>query len=189
MKQPDHAQRGSGNSPTNPSLIANPLDFISEDHLRERQICAVIDALATALTPDRQAILTVLRFLNEEFNVHLRDEMEDLFPLLERRCTEEDSIDRAISRIKADQDEAICLLPAVRMVLASALDTGLGFPAEGRATLVRFAGHVRRHLVAESAILLPIARARLTRADLRTLSKHMRSRRGLPEALEISHVE
>lgn len=189
MKQSDHAGRGSGDSPTNPSLIARPLEFISEDHLRERQICGMIDALAMATMPDRPSILTVLRFLNEEFNVHLRDEMEDLFPLLERRCTEEDFITRAISRIREDQDKAIRLLPEVRVVLATALDTGRGFPAEGRAALMRFAVHVRRHLVAENAILLPIARARLTRADLRSLSKQMRSRRGLPETSETAHAE
>lgn len=189
MKQSNPSRRGSGDTPTSPSLLANPLEFISEDHLRERQICGVIDTLAAAPSLDRQTALTVLRFLNEELNVHLRDEAEDLFPLLKRRCTDEDSIERAIGRIKADQDEAIRLLPEVRAVLAGSLDTGLGLTPEGRAALVRFAGHVRRHLVAENAILLPIARARLTRADLRILSKHMRSRRGLPEALEIPDAE
>jgi iron-sulfur cluster repair protein YtfE (RIC family) len=176
--------RGSGDKPTNPSLLARPLDFISEDHLRERQICAVIDSLAMAETFDRQSALSVLRFLNEELNVHLRDEAEDLFPLLALRCSEEDAIDGAIGRIKADQADAARLLPRVRATLAACLDTGTAPTAEDRAALTRFAGHVRRHLVAENAILLPIARARLTRADLRTLSKHMRSRRGLPDLAE-----
>ena len=181
--------RGSGDKPTSPSLLANPLDFISEDHLRERQICAVIDGLASADALDRQAATTMLRFLNEELNVHLRDEMEDLFPLLARRCTEEDAIEGAIDRIRADQDEAMRLLPEVRAMLAGCLDRGADLTAKERAVLSRFAGHVRRHLVAENAILLSIARARLTRADLRTLSKHMRTRRGLPELAETTDAE
>jgi iron-sulfur cluster repair protein YtfE (RIC family) len=181
--------RGSGDKPTSPSLLANPLDFISEDHLRERQICAVIDGLASADALDRHAATTVLRFLNEELNVHLRDEMEDLFPLLARRCTEEDAIEGAIDRIRADQDAAMRLLPEVRAMLAGCLDRGADLTARERAVLSRFAGHVRRHLVAENAILLPIARARLTRADLQTLSKHMRSRRGLPELAETTDAE
>ena len=181
--------RGSGDKPTSPSLLANPLDFISEDHLRERQICAVIDGLASADALDRQAATTVLRFLNEELNVHLRDEAEDLFPLLARRCTDEDAIERAIARIRVDQDAAVRLLPQVRAMLAGCLDSGADLTAEARAVLSGFAGHVRRHLVAENAILLPIARARLTRADLRTLSKHMRSRRGLPELAETTDAE
>lgn len=189
MTPPESSLRGSGDKPTSLSLLANPLDFISEDHLRERQICAVIDGLAVADIFDRHLALNVLRFLNEELNVHLRDELEDLFPLLARRCTEEDAIEGAISRIRADQVEAFRLLPEMRATLAGCLDAGTALTAEDRAVLIRFAGHVRRHLVAENAILLPIARARLTRADLRALSKHMRSRRGLPEFAESFNAE
>jgi len=189
MKPSDPARRGSGDTPTSPSLLANPLDFICEDHLRERQICAVIDGLALATSLDRQATLTVLHFLNEELNVHLRDEAEDLFPLLEKRCTTEDSIESAISRIRFHQNEAMRLLPEVRAALAGCLDTGADLTAEDRATLNGFAGHVRRHLVAENAILLPIARARLSRADLVTLSQHMRLRRGLPPLEETTGAE
>jgi iron-sulfur cluster repair protein YtfE (RIC family) len=183
------ALRGSGETPTNPSLLADPLDFISEDHLRERQVCAVIDGLAAADRLDRRAAKAVLRFLNEELNVHLRDEAEDLFPLLARRCTHEDAIECAIDRIRADQDEAMRLLPQVRAMLTGCLDSGADLTAKERAVLTRFAGHVRRHLVAENAILLPIARARLTRADLRTLTKHMRTRRGLPDFPETTDAE
>ncbi|WP_435312309.1 hemerythrin domain-containing protein [Primorskyibacter sedentarius] len=189
MKPSEPVLRGCGDKPTSPSLLANPLDFISEEHLRERQICAVIDGLTMADAVDRSATTSVLRFLNEELNVHLRDEAEDLFPLLSRRCTQEDAIEGAIERIRADQDEAMRLLPEVRAMLVGCLDLGVSLTAEERTVLARFAGHVRRHFVAENAILLPIARARLTRADLRTLSKHMRTRRGLPELAETTDAE
>lgn len=189
MKQSEPAQRGSGKAPTHPSLLGRPLDFISEDHLRERQICAVIDGLAMVTSPDRQAALTVLRFLNEELNVHLRDETEDLFPLLALRCPDEDSIESVLSRIRADQTVAARLLPRVRLTLAEYLDTGADLTAKDRTTLTEFAGHMRNHLVAAHAILLPIARSRLTRADLRMLSEHMRSRRGLPPIQETTNAE
>lgn len=189
MKPSEPTLRGSGDKPTNPSLLANPLVFISEDHLRERQICAVIDGLATADSLNRQATMSVLRFLNEEINVHLRDEEEDLFPLLAKRCTQEDAIEGVIDRIKADQDEAMRLLPQVREMLAGCLDSGADLTPEDRTVLSRFAARVRRHLVAENAILLPIARARLTRVDLRTLSKHMLSRRGLSDFEEATDVD
>ncbi|WP_417280708.1 hemerythrin domain-containing protein [Celeribacter sp.] len=189
MQPSEPARRGSGDKPTSPSLLGNPLDFISEDHLRERQVCAVIDGLATADALDRRSATAVLRFLNEELNVHLRDEAEDLFPLLARRCTEEDAIEGTIDRIRTDQDEAMRLLPQVRAMLAGCLDSGANLTVEERAVLSTFAGHVRRHLVAENAILMPIARARLTQADLRTLSKHMRSRRGLPDLPETPNAE
>jgi len=184
MARPDPARGGSGDAPTSPSLLARPLDFISEDHLRERQICAIIDGLANAASLDRWAAMTVLRFLNEELNVHLRDEAEDLFPLLMQRCTAEDSIDGAIGRISADQALAMRLLPRMRRVLARCLDRGSDLSGGDRDLLIRFGNHVRRHLVAENAILLPIARARLTAGDLRMLSARMRSRRGLPPLTE-----
>lgn len=189
MKQSVPTRHRSGVAPTSQRLFASPLDFISEDHLRERQICAVIDDLAIATSPDRQAVMTVLRFLNEELNVHQRDEAEDLFPLLVRRCSEEESIERTINRIRADQVGAIRLLPQVRVTLADYLDTGADLTAEDRTTLTEFAGHMRSHLVAAHAILLPIARSRLTRADLRMLSEHMRLRRGLPPIQETTNAE
>jgi hemerythrin-like domain-containing protein len=189
MKRAEQVRRGSGDAPTHPGLLGRPLDFISEDHLRERQICAVIDAIALAGQLDRPSTLIVLRFLNEELNVHLRDEAEDLFPLLAKRCTAEDCIENAINRIRIDQNEALRLLPEVRATLVGCLDNGSELSDEGRAMLTRFAGHIRRHLVAENAILLPIARARLTRADLSTLSAHMRARRGLTHLAETTDAE
>lgn len=189
MHLSEPAPRGSGETPTSPNLLAHPLDFLSEDHLRERQICAVIDGLAVSEVPERHLVLTVLRFLNEELNVHLRDEAEGLFPLLVQRCDEEDAIESAIDRIRANQDAAMRLVPQVRAMLASCLDCGVNLTAQERAVLTKFAAQMRRHLIAENAILLPIARARLTRSDLRTLSHHMRTRRGLPELVETTDAE
>jgi hemerythrin-like domain-containing protein len=126
----------------------------------------------------------VLGFVNEELSAHLQDDAEDLFPLLSRRCTAEDGIGHAIARICTDLEEASRLLPGLRAALARCLDTGSQLSTEDRQVLTRFAGHVRRHLAAENAILMPIARARLTRRDLQMLSSHMRSRRGLATVAE-----
>lgn len=70
MKRSEPAQRGSGQSDTDPGLLARPLDFISEDHLRERQICAEIDSLVATVAFNRGAGATILRFLNEELGAH-----------------------------------------------------------------------------------------------------------------------
>ncbi|MCA0270930.1 MAG: hemerythrin domain-containing protein [Proteobacteria bacterium] len=177
-------RRGDGLSPTDASLLATPLDFLSEDHLRERQVCSLIDRLALSGPFDPSAARTVLRFVNEELNLHMRDDAEDLFPMLARRCPVEDGIGRVIARICTDLDEATRLLPELQAALARALDTGSGLASGDRRLLTRFAFHVRRHLAAENAILLPIARARLTRRDLLRLSRQMRARRGLPPVAE-----
>lgn len=177
-------RRGDGLSPTDPSLLATPLEFLCEDHMRERQICAVIDRLALSVSFDPSAAQSVLQFVNEELSVHMRDEAENLFPLLLRRCPDEDGIGRAIARICVDLDEAAQLLPGLRAALSRCLDAGSGLAPEDRQLLTRFAGRVRRHLAAENAILLPIARARLTRSDLKKLSLQMRTRRGLSPVAE-----
>jgi hemerythrin-like domain-containing protein len=182
--QSHQIRRGNGLTPTDASLLATPLEFLSQDHLRERQVCSLIDHLAFSVAFDPAAAKTVLRFVNEELNVHMRDEADDLFPLLARRCPAEDGIGPAIARIRTDLDEATRLLPELRAALARCLDTGSELSTEDRQVLTRFAGHVRRHLAAENAILLPIARARLTRRDLQMLSLHMRSRRGLAPVAE-----
>lgn len=189
FSQTQEVPRGDGLSPTDTSLLAAPLDFLSEDHLRERQVCSVIDRLASSGSFDHSAAKTVLRFVNEELNFHMRDEAEDLFPLLARRCPAEDGIGPAIARICRDLDEATRLLPGLRTALARCLDTGSELSTEDRHLLTLFAGHVRRHLAAENAILLPIARARLTRRDLETLSRQMRTRRGLPPVAEAPNAE
>ncbi len=183
-QQTQPLRHGDGQSPTDPALLASPLEFFSEDHLRERQICCVIDGLALSPTFDPAAARAVLRFVNEELNLHMRDEAEGLFPLLARRCPAEDGIGPAIARICTDLDAATLLLPGLRGALARGLDTGSGLVAEDSLLLTRFASHVRRHLAAENAILLPIARARLTPRDLQKLSRQMRARRGLPPIAE-----
>lgn len=177
-------RRGDGLSPTDVSLLATPLDFLSEDHLRERQVCSMIDRLALTGSSDHSAARAVLRFVNEELNLHMHDDAESLFPMLARRCPVEDGIGRVISRIRSDLDQAARLLPGLRAALARGLDTGAGLASGDRQLLTRFASHVRRHLAAENAILLPIARARLTRRDLLSLSRQMRARRGLPPVAE-----
>lgn len=183
MTQSDPARGDSGLSPTDLALLATPLEFLSEEHLRQRRICAVIDALADFGTVDRAAGESVLRFVDAELTLHMRDEAEDLFPLLAVRCSVDDGIGRVILGILGDLDAAADLLPTVRASLSLCLQAGSDLSAKDGAALVQFSGHVRRHLVTENAILLPIARARLTKRDLQALSRRMRARRGLPPDL------
>ena len=120
MKQSEPMRRGSGLFPTDPALLSAPLVFIREEHLRERQICAVMDGLAASASLDLKAARTVLHFLGE-LCLHIRDMVEDLFPLLLCRCTTEDAIDCTITRIRIDHDAVNRLLPRLRAALARCL--------------------------------------------------------------------
>lgn len=171
-------------SPTEPDLLGSPLDFIAEDHLRERQICALIDGIAIAAGVNVDDVENVLSFLGEELEMHLEDEEVGLFPAMRDRCKPEDEIDRVIDELLSDHVRARAQTPQVRDVLQRALASRSAPDDAGRRMLTEFAGRARRHLIVENAIILPIARARLNRDDLDDLRRGMLQRRGLDRLME-----
>jgi len=163
---------------TDPARRARPLDLVAENGLRVRAFCADLDRLATSRTPDRYLTRAALRFLDRDLARHRRDATEDLFPLLRRRCPREDEIGPIIAAIRADIETAHSHLPKVLAILAACLEDGRVPSASEADPLARFTRHTRRHLFAEKAILLPLARIRLTPRDLMSLSLRMQARRG-----------
>lgn len=180
MKTPSRElKRGDCLAPINPALLEDPLDFIHEEHLREREICAQLDALAGAEAPDRGTAETILEFLRDELPLHLADEEEDLFPLLRRRCLPEDEIETAIRRLTSDHRHADDDTPHVIADLEGLSAGACALPEEMRDRFASYAAHARRHLILENAIILPFARLRLTARDIETLRLRMMQRRGL----------
>lgn len=182
-------KRGDCLSPTNPALLENPLDFIHEDHLREREICALMDALAASGTPDTDAAARILAFLRNELPLHIADEEEDLFPLLIRRCESEDDINRAIARLSDDHQHAEQDTPLVLDIVDSIISRPGPVPDGEKIILTRYAAQARRHLILENAIILPFARLRLAKDDLEMLGRRMRRRRGLGRPKETTNVD
>jgi len=171
------SSRGDCLRPTDLSLLSSPLDFIQEEHLREREICAALCRIATSTVPPTDEVTGVIGFLRDELPLHLQDEEEDLFPLLKRRCEPEDEISKIISRLVEDHDHAQVDSPAVNIILESVLAGTKALSEHDRASLRRFATHARRHLILENAIILPFAKLRLTESDLQTLTLRMSHRR------------
>jgi hemerythrin-like domain-containing protein len=163
--------------------LGNPLDFILADHLREREVCAVLDRIATADLPDADAAVAARGFLAEALPLHLADEERDLFPLLHQRCEPDDEIDRAIRKLTDDHRHAARDTPDIIATLDAIAVSGVAPSAAARAALIEYAGHARRHLVLENAIVLPFARLRLTEDDLDRLARGMVQRRGLDRLL------
>lgn len=161
---------------------ANPLDFIADDHLRERAACALIDRMVASGTPDERICTQVAGFLTTQLPHHLADEEIDLFPLMIERCPPEDEIHQVIARLLADHGYT----RTDRTVIIALLGKRSGYTPPQAAQMAAFAAHVRRHLIVENAIILPIARARLTETDLITMNRHMRDRRRItpPDAPE-----
>lgn len=156
----------------------NPLDFIAEDHMREREVCALIDKLVTASSIKNAERKMIVDFLTEQLPLHLADEEIDLFPLMLERCDPEEEIKELIEKLEADHGHAMADAPAIASLIEAQKMGDEAFSATACAQMTDFASHARRHLILENAIILPIARARLTSSDLNMMKEHMLQRRG-----------
>jgi iron-sulfur cluster repair protein YtfE (RIC family) len=157
--------------------LTNPLAFIAEDHLRTRQICALMDAVATKKNPEQADFERILTYLNVEFSTHLADEDDDLFPLLRQRCEPEDEIDKLLDQLEEDHRKAGEQAPYVRDVLLRCVGGASKLSSDECDALRAFSGNLRRHLVFENAIVLPLAQARLNAHDLDQLRQCLAARR------------
>ncbi len=165
------------------SDLDNPLDFIAEDHMREREVCAVIDRIVASASMECAEIDQVLTFLEAQLPQHLADEEIDLFPMMQKRCKREDEIDKVIDKLQSDHGHAIADAPVIVAIIRG-LDNPNSRPSHSDCVqMTDFAHHARRHLILENAVILPIARARLTEADLDTMKRHMLERRSLKPTL------
>lgn len=178
------SRRGECQSPTDPLLIGNPLDFIAEDHLRIRTMCGEIDRLAAAGRVTRAEAECVVSFLTEELPMLVADEDRDLLPLLIRRSTVEDDMKRLKSRLDADHAAIMATLPEAIETFRALAERGGRIGTSARHALQAFVKHIRGHIILENAIVLPFARLRLTSADLETLARRMLQRRGLDRLME-----
>lgn len=167
------------NTPPPPALFAEPLEYFFAEHFRQRTLCSLLDDLAEHAPPDPEIVKVVMHFLRGDFGLHVRDEEEDLFPLLRRRAKPEDRIGDVLGELS--HDHALDAFDAETIL--EAFGSHEPFPTcdvETRNLLLRFSKNERRHLTAENAIILPLARARLLPEDLRNLGLRMAARHGAP---------
>ncbi|SFG36292.1 hemerythrin domain-containing protein [Roseobacter denitrificans] len=167
-----------GKTPTSVMLLQNPLDFIAEDHLRLRAMCAALDRLAETTPVEGAAISEMIDYLGHELPLLLADEDDDLMPHILSRAEPEDELPKLTRRLEKEHAEIACLLKAVTSGLAGlALATSISNAL--RTSMHDLADAARRHLILENAVLLPLAKARLTKEDLHAIRAAMLKRRGL----------
>jgi hypothetical protein len=176
-KTPDRRIRTTGQPDL--SLPSNPLDVIAADLMRAREVCAMIDRIGAGALPGAGARETVIAFLTGRLPHLLADEKLDLYPLMTKRCRPEDEIDRTIGRLAADHDPALADLPRLVGLLRDQTAAATECSRAARARMTAFTTRARQHLILENAIVLPIARRRLTRRDLQLMTQHMLGRRGV----------
>lgn len=156
----------------------NPLDWFYEDHLREREICARINAVLLQRDAGVHDLAFVIPFFRIDLPRHIEDEEKDLFPLLRRRCEPEDEIARAIDRLVSDHLGAQTFSGVIDSLIEAAGRDQRAIHTVERESLQAYVMNARRHLIFENAIILPLARYRLTDDDLETLRLRMTRRRG-----------
>lgn len=156
-----------------------PLEVLREVHFLERQVCNDMEALADTRLAAQDLALEVLRSLCHDLPLHHADEAEDLFPLLRERAREEDEIAPLLDRLSSEHRAHGTLRVPLLAALVCMADGALPAP-EDRITLRALAQAKRRHLTFENAIVLPLARARLTDADRKQLMAAMAARRAVP---------
>lgn len=176
-------------TPPPPSHLLSPLDYFVADHFRQRMLCWLLDQVADATEPDYEFVFAGLAFLRGDFGLHFLDEEEDLFPLLRRRAEAEDRIEEVLDELcrehAADRQDAAAIV--VGFSKASGTSRRRWLTRTFRNLVHRFAANERRHLIVENAIVLPLARVRLTVDDLRNLGLRMAARRGM-DYPDIAHA-
>ncbi len=170
-----------GIEPLPPELIHEPLNWLFAEHYRHRQLCQLIERVGNATVLLSDEAHEILAFLRHDMPLHVIDEEDDLFPLLRRRCQPADELDAVLGALSAehrdDLEQARALIAALEQALADGRPPS--HDRETRRLFTDFALHERRHIALENAVVLPIARLRLTAADLRSLSVRLAARRGV----------
>lgn len=179
-ERPPKNPRGGRIEPMPAELTASPLDWLFAEHDRQRQLCQAIDEAASLAQAPAGLLAEIVGFLRHELPLHVIDEEEDLFPLLRRRCLVEDDIRRVLGLLSSDHHAEVASAARLADRLEAVLESG-GAPSQ-TADLVRsmhnFTQRERRHIALENAVVLPIARLRLTPLDLNGLSRRLAARRG-----------
>ena len=174
-KQRDGSPRSAGLSPSEMSLLGDPLDLINQDHLGIRHICTLMDAISGLPSEEPGNISDAGHFLAEEPAAHVADEEQDLYPMLRKRCAPEDEIDTTLDKLCRDHVN----VTGAAIECLEILSQPTRISKVCIRTLRAFASHKRQRLIVENAILLPLARVRLLPEDLTELLTHMVQRRGL----------
>ncbi|MFN3513400.1 MAG: hemerythrin domain-containing protein [Phenylobacterium sp.] len=163
-----------------PGLMNDPLDWFFAEHHRHRQFCRLVEQVAQAQAFDGETVTRVVEFLRHDLALHIIDEEEDLFPLLRRRAVAEDGVEHVLGRLSAEHKTDGDLAATVRERLEACLErrTAPSADPQTRQALLAFSAQELQHLALENAVVLPLARLRLSPRDLKGLGRRLAARRG-----------
>lgn len=160
-------------------LPDDPIGWFLAEHQRHRQFCALMRLAAVAPHFDEALMTWLLDFVVQELARHIADEEQDFFPMLRARAQPEDDVDLILARLSIEHGKDLDHAQTVQEHLETCLRRRI--PASGgasrRRSLQNFADQELRHLALENAVVLPLARLRLTPEDLTALGGKLAARR------------
>jgi len=163
--------------------LREPLDFLLADHMRQRKICNALDVLG--LRPEQadsaEIVAVTFAYLSEDFPLHISDEEIDLYPSLRAVPDIDHGLEDLIDAITRSHAIERSLVSDIIVLLKEAQQaSGVAATVSPNAKLlVSFTQCLRRNLVIEDQMLLPLARKHLSDADLDRIGRAMAKRRNI----------
>ena len=158
------------------TLSRNPLDVIAHDHEVQVQLCDAMEHIADGLPDDvdRRLCARVAACLQYDLPLHHQDEESGLFPLLRSRALPTDGIDEILDRLTDEHVTDTDYASEISEALETLGQGGKVANAEMVGYMLRgFFERYRRHVHWENALVMPLARLRLTPKDLEALAARM----------------
>lgn len=163
----------------------DPVEWIVDDHFRQQTLCHILERIArnprhsgTAKGPQE-----LHDYLANELPLHMADEEDDILPVLGMRCQVGDRFGEISVALRenhaAERTLSATVSPELRRLMEG---EPLANPVQFFGMAMRLSGMIRRHVVWENAVLIPLIRKRLKNPDLPYLAAKMASRRGVPAA-------
>ena len=169
--------RGAHHHATDMDLLANPLEFLEEDHLRTRTVCATLDRIADRETPTREDVFEALTYLENELPLFIVDEDADLARLMRCHLGEDPTLFEVLRRVtELHQEIAFRSRPVIDLlcILSGQLRC---LKYSEQACLRDLATILRVDMALENSRLLPLAKQLLTADELSELRSAMFQRR------------
>lgn len=169
-------------------LLKEPLVWFFAEHYRHRDVCKRLLDLSGSVKFDETVLLEIEHFLEIDMPLHIIDEEDDLFPLLRRRCEADDQIENVLGMLSgehaSDMQDANALVALIKKAISD--KRGLAGYADTEKVVPPFCHSQKRHIAVENAVVLPIARLRLSDGDLQNLGRRLAARRGLPDPFAVA---
>ncbi|MES2711720.1 MAG: hemerythrin domain-containing protein [Pseudomonadota bacterium] len=171
---------GHDTAPPPFALLDDPLAYILAAHLRQRAVCSVLRRFATDRVAARREADPMTAYLTGDLRLHHDDEDRDLFPALRRRALPADELGITLAQLGEEHRQGAAMIDTIVAAL-SARPAADQIPVALAAAeaMQAYAAREMRHLALENGVVLALARIRLTRPDLKAISRGMKLRRGV----------